>query len=69
MKRCWLAERRQELGIKSAEMASLLKMTPGFYSLIENGERYKRMPMETAVQLAKILRMPLQDIIDREGIV
>lgn len=69
MKLEWMVNRRKELGKTSTETAKELGIALCTYSLIESGQRQKRMTMPFAMALAKVLQMPLQEIIDREGVV
>lgn len=68
MKRYWLAERRQELGLMQKDVAEAIGVEPPFYHLIEQGERHKRLPLDIVVKLSKVLKITVQEIIDREGI-
>lgn len=68
MKRYWLEERRQELGLMQKDVAEAIGVAPPFYHLIEQGERHKRLPLDIVVKLSKVLKITVQEIIDREGI-
>ena len=69
MKRYWLAQRRTELGLKSCEVADALGISPATYCLIEKGERQKKMTLPFAIALANVLKLTVEEVIAREGLV
>lgn len=69
MKREWLKDARKASGYTQVELAKALNLYPSLYCLVENGERYKKLPLPLAVQLAKLLDLTLEEIVMWEGLV
>lgn len=65
--RDWLKEKRTEKGLTMAQMAGKLNITESYYSMIEAGERQKKMDLSMANRLSSILDLPLMQIIEMEG--
>ena len=65
--RGWLKEKRVERGYTMAQMADKLDITESYYSMIEAGDRQKKMDMVLAGKLSGILEMPMQQISDLES--
>lgn len=63
----WLKKKRIEKGLTMAQMASELMITESYYSLIEAGERQKKMDVVVVVRLSKALGIPITDIIIMEA--
>lgn len=55
-----LKEKRQELGYTVYDMAKKLKITPSFYSQIENKKR--RLFYDTAIKISAIFNMKPDDL-------
>lgn len=68
MKREWMVTRRKELGLTSEQTAKALGIALPTYSLIENGNRQQSMTLPFALALARVLKMTVQEVIDREGL-
>lgn len=66
--RDWLKEKRTEKGYTMAQMASMLDITEGYYSMIESGDRQKKMDMALAGKLASILKTTIERIAELESI-
>ena len=64
----WLTARRKEIHKTQKQVAIELNVSEPYYCLIEKGERMKRMDIPFAIALAKAVQMPLEEIIEREGI-
>lgn len=64
--RDWLKENRTALGYTMAQMAEKLDITESYYSMIEAGDRQKKMDIAIASQLSAILGVPLTQIIEME---
>lgn len=64
--RDWLKENRTALGFTMAQMAEKLDITESYYSMIEAGDRQKKMDIAIASQLSAILGVPLTQIIEME---
>jgi len=65
--RKWLKEKRIEKGLTMAQLAEKLLITESYYSLIEAGERQKKMDVVIVVRLSKALDIPITDIIIMEA--
>lgn len=65
----WLATRRKAIHKTQDEVAKELNVSAPYYCLIEQGKRMQRMDIPFAIALAKAVQMPLEEIIEREGIV
>lgn len=68
MKREWLKDARKASGYTQAELAKALNLYPSLYCLVESGERYKKLPLPLAVQLAQLLDITLEEIAMWEGL-
>ena len=66
MRRCWLTQERIEKRLKQNKVAAALDVEPGYYSLIEAGERSKDMKIGMVCKLAKVLELPVEEVIRRE---
>ena len=65
--RDWLKEKRVESGFTMAQMASKLEITEAYYSLIESGERQKKMDVAIAAKLSAVFGIPLKQIVKFEN--
>ena len=65
--RDWLKEKRVECGFTMAQMASKLEITEAYYSLIESGERQKKMDVAIAAKLSAVFGIPLKQIVKFEN--
>lgn len=65
--RDWLKESRSEKGLTMAQMASRLNISESYYSLIEAGDRQKKMDMVIANKLSVILGVPIKKIVELES--
>lgn len=66
MRREWLKEKRIKSGYTMAQMASKLNITESYYSLIEAGERQKKMDIALVLKLSTIFEIPVSMIADLE---
>lgn len=64
--RDWLKEKRRERGYTMAQMAEKLGITESYYSLIEAGDRQKKMDMILAGKLSDVLGITMQQIAEME---
>lgn len=64
--RDWLKEKRKESGATMDEMANALNISTAYYSMIESGERQKKMDITLAQKLAVIFGMTLSEVVKRE---
>lgn len=65
--RDWLKAKRIEKGLTMAQLSSKLNITESYYSLIEAGERQKKMDIVLVVRLSEALEIPITDIIIMEA--
>lgn len=65
--RDWLKENRTKMGLTMAQIASKLEITESYYSMIEAGERQKKMDVALASKLAVVFNMPLKKIAEYEN--
>lgn len=64
--RRYLRELREELGYTQLEISKKLNISESYYSLIENGERQKKLDMTMAKKLADMFGVTLEFIYDHE---
>lgn len=64
----WLKNARSENGYTMAQLSEMLDITESYYSLIERGERQKRMDITLVTKLADALGMTIQEIVEAEQI-
>ena len=62
-----MKEKRTESGYTMAQMASMLNITESYYSLIEGGDRQKKMDMLLAGKLSVIFNIPIGQIAEYEN--
>lgn len=62
----WLKEMRTERGLTCKQMGEYLGVTDVYYFLIETGQRKKKLDIDTAQKLSKILKVPLRQIVSWE---
>lgn len=55
MKRIWLIEARQALGLTQGQTARKAGLSPNHYCNIENGNRGARIPSDKAHRIAQVL--------------
>ena len=63
----WLREMRTKSGITQGKMAEELHITQSYYSMIEDGERQKKLDLTLAAKLAVIFSVPIEQIVQLEG--
>ena len=64
--RDWLKEKRREHGYTMAQMADKLDITESYYSMIEAGNRQKKLDMILAGKISSILAIPVERIAELE---
>lgn len=64
--RDWLIELRNQKGYTLKEMGHKLGISESYYSLIEKGDRQKRMDITLVAKLSDILDVSLENIIQME---
>lgn len=64
--RAWLKEKRKEAGATMDEMANALNISTAYYSMIESGERQKKMDITLAQKLAVVFGMTLSEVVKLE---
>lgn len=65
--RKWLIELRQKRQLSQADVAAMLDVSQGYYSLIENSERQSDLNLSTAEKLSKIFKISLKKISEFES--
>ena len=65
--RDWMKEKRVGSGFTMAQMASKLDITESYYSMIEAGDRQKKMDVALASKLSVVFDMPLKMIAEYEN--
>lgn len=63
----WLKKARSEKGLTMKEMANKLGISESYYSLIENGERQKKMDLLLMSGLSAALNIPIAKIAKAES--
>lgn len=61
--RDWLKKSREEKGVTMSEMAQKLDFSEGYYCLIENGKRQKKMDITLLTRISSVLDLPLVDAV------
>lgn len=62
----WLEAARSSKGLTQAEMAKRLDVSESYYSLIERGERQKKMDVTLVAKISAVLGIPLSRIVEYE---
>ena len=62
----YLRKLRQDAGLSQKEMSSKLDISESYYSLIESGERRKKMDIDLLMKLSDALSIPIADLIEME---
>ena len=65
--RGWLKEKRNEKRYTMAQMASMLGITESYYSMIEAGDRQKKMDLALAAKFSVVFGTPVEKIIELEN--
>ena len=63
----WLYEARTNAKMTQADVAEKLCITESYYSLIENGERQKKMDVTLVAKLSDIFKIPADKIVQYEA--
>lgn len=63
----WMATARNEKNLTMAKAAERCGISESYYSLIEAGERQKRLDITLAVKLSDVLGLPLDEIVKRDA--
>jgi len=58
----WLAKARAEKGLTMKQMGEKLDISESYYSMIEAGDRQKRMDLTLVSKLSTVLGMSISDI-------
>lgn len=58
----WLAKARNEKGLTMKQMGEMLDISESYYSMIEAGDRQKRMDLTLVSKLSTVLDMSISDI-------
>ena len=62
----YLRKLRQDAKLSQKEMSSKLDISESYYSLIESGERRKKMDIDLLSKLSDALHIPIADLIEME---
>lgn len=65
--RDWLKKSREAKGVTMSEMARKLDISEGYYCLIENGKRQKKMDITLLTRISSVLDLPLADAVSLEA--
>lgn len=63
----WMATARNEKNLTMAKVAERCGISESYYSLIEAGERQKRLDITLAVKLSDVLGLPLDEIVRQDA--
>ena len=63
----YLKSMREKLGLSQAEIACELRISQNYYSMIETGERQKKLSMDMAQKLAQVFGVSLEYICEQEN--
>lgn len=64
--RNYLKELRKLSKLTQEQVAIKLGLKQNYYNMIENGNRQKKMDVDTAMKLADIFKVPITYILDEE---
>ena len=64
--RDWLKSNRLLNGFTMKDLADKLDISESYYSMIENGERQKKMDITLVTRLSVVLGIPIQRIVELE---
>ncbi|MBQ6846804.1 MAG: helix-turn-helix transcriptional regulator [Oscillospiraceae bacterium] len=64
--RDWLKKLREKNEFSQEDMAEKLGVVQGYYSMIENGERQKKLDLSIAIKLSEILGVSVEYIVEQE---
>ena len=62
----WLKKLRDEKGFSQENVAKELGVVQGHYSMIENGERQKKLDLSLVIKLSEILGVSIDYIVEKE---
>lgn len=65
--RDWLKEQRKEKGLTAKEVGDKLNISESYYSLIESGQRQKKMDLTLVAKLSSVLEIPIDQIVANEA--
>lgn len=65
--RKYLKELREQKELSQLEISQKLEISESYYSLIESGERQKKMSLEMAQKISKIFDVPIETILEKES--
>lgn len=63
----WLHDARKAKGFSQQQMADELGVSIAYYNMVEQGKRRAKMDIPLACNLAKLLEIPIADIIRQEA--
>lgn len=65
--RGWMKKAREKSGMTMKEVAEKLNITEAYYSLIESGERQKKLDITIAAKMSDTFGVPIEEIVKNEA--
>ena len=65
--RDWLKQCRVNRGLTMKDMSKRLDISESYYSLIESGDRQKKLDIMLAMKLSAVLGVPINKIVEFEN--
>lgn len=65
--RGWMKKARENSGMTMKEVAEKLNITEAYYSLIESGERQKKLDITIAAKMSDTFGVPIEEIVKNEA--
>ena len=63
----WLKEARLAQKLTQKQVADAIGVTEAYYSMIESGDRQKKMDLSLAIRIANTLGISLDEVVVAEG--
>ena len=64
--RAWMKDKRQAAGFTMDDMARKLNISTPYYSMIESGERQKKMDITLVTKLSEIFGLSMEEVVKLE---
>lgn len=65
--RGWMQKAREKSGMTMKEVAEKLNITEAYYSLIESGERQKKLDITIAAKMSDAFGVSIEEIVKNEA--
>lgn len=62
----YLKNFRKKIGASQMDIAEKLKISESYYSLIENGNRQRKLSLEMTQKISELFDVPIETIIEKE---